>query len=141
MTKPTYTKKANAKRAATASLGKGVVEGVDYVVDKLDDGRFTYQPVSAPTKPVDAVSGTEGQPKPKSVTAGRDRGVSRHDKFGLRTGSAVSKAAAMFERGGTMADVKKATGSNQYNILQKLKTVGHKVNRKDGLITVAPKAI
>ena len=39
-----------------------------------------------------------------------------------------------------MGAVKKATGSNQYNILNWLEAQGHKVTRKDGFITVVPKA-
>jgi len=62
------------------------------------------------------------------------------DKFGLRTGTNTHKAAALFAKGATMADVKKATGGNQYNILHWLKRQGHKITRKDGFITVTPKA-
>ena len=60
--------------------------------------------------------------------------------FGLRTGTSTHKAAALFAKGSTMADVKKATGGNQYNVLQWLEKQGHKVTRKDGFITVTPKA-
>jgi len=48
----------------------------------------------------------------------------------------------MFFKGSTMADVKKATGSNHYNILVWLEMQGHKVTRdkETGVITVVPKA-
>ena len=52
----------------------------------------------------------------------------------------TSKAAAMFEKGNTMADVRSETGGNQYNVLKWLERQGHVVRRKDGHITVTPKA-
>ncbi len=72
---------------------------------------------------------------------GQDRGVSGRDKFGLRVGSKVSKAVAMFERNRTMADVRKATGSNQYNVLRRLEMAGREVVRKDKAITVVVKGL
>ena len=61
------------------------------------------------------------------------------DTFGLRKGTNTQKAAALFAKGATMAEVKAKTGSNQYNVLKWLERQGHKVTRKDGFITVTPK--
>ena len=64
------------------------------------------------------------------------------DDFGLRKGSNTAKAATMFRKGATMADVKTKTGSNQYNVLKWLEKQGHQItkDKKSGLITVIPKA-
>ena len=62
------------------------------------------------------------------------------DTFGLKKGTNPQKAATMFRKGATMADVKTKTGSNQYNVLKWLEAQGHKITRKDGFITVTPKA-
>ena len=62
------------------------------------------------------------------------------DDFGLRKGTNTAKAATMFRKGATMVDVKAKTGSNQYNVLKWLEKQGHKITRKDGFITVTPKA-
>ena len=62
------------------------------------------------------------------------------DDFGLRKGSNTAKAATMFRKGATMKEVKTKTGANQYNVLVWLEKQGHKVTRKDGYITVTPKA-
>lgn len=63
------------------------------------------------------------------------------DPFGLRKGTKTHKAATMFTKGATMADVKAKTGSNQYNVLVWLEKQGHKITRdkKTGMITVVPK--
>ena len=62
------------------------------------------------------------------------------DSFGLQAGSKRSKAAAIMSKGATMADVKKRVGQTHYNLLKWLERQGHKVTRKDGFITVTPKA-
>ena len=74
---------------------------------------------------------TNGKTKVKNATK---------DSFGLRKGSNTAKAATMFRKGATMAEVKTKTGSNQYNVLKWLEKQGHKITRKDGFITVTPKA-
>ena len=73
---------------------------------------------------------TAAPKKAKKAAAATPNG---HDAFGLRKGSKVSQAAAMFarERGATMAEVKEKTGANQYNLIAALKEAGHKV-KKDG---------
>jgi hypothetical protein len=39
----TYNKKASARRAALADLGKSAREGVDYGIVRLPDGRYVYE--------------------------------------------------------------------------------------------------
>ena len=63
----------------------------------------------------------------------------KRDQFGLQAGTNTAKAAALFAKGSTMKRVKTATGSPQYNVLTWLEKQGHKVERKDGIITVTPK--
>jgi hypothetical protein len=73
----------------------------------------------------------------KSSNGATKRTASPKDKFGLREGSKASDAAAMFEEGAKMADVKKATGGSHYNLLSKLKKLGHEVDTGDDhIITI-----
>ena len=44
-------RKAGARRAAVADLGKDVVEGRDYVIERQLSGRYTYRRVGTPTMP------------------------------------------------------------------------------------------
>ncbi len=128
----TYTSKSNAKRAACADLGKDTVEGRDYEITKRQDGRFRYQRVVRATKPDTGAKGGNGTRPPAKAK----RPVSRHDrrdKYGLRLGTKRATAAAMFETACTMADVRKATGHTQYNLLKKLAGEGHRVVR-DGRV-------
>jgi hypothetical protein len=46
-----YSRKAGGRRAAVADLGKNVVEGRDYVIERQLNGRYTYRPVSRPISP------------------------------------------------------------------------------------------
>ena len=64
----------------------------------------------------------------------------RRDKYGLRLGTKRAQAAAMFETGCTMADVRKATGHTQYNLLKKLAADGHRVVRDGGAIELEVKS-
>ena len=129
----TYTSRSNANRAALADLGKDAAEGRDYEITKGQDGRFRYQRVISATKPDTGAKGRTGtQPAAKAK-----RPVSRHDrrdKYGLRLRTKRAQAAAMFEAGCTMADVRKATGSAQYNLLKKLAGDGHRVVRNGNTI-------
>ena len=65
--------------------------------------------------------------KPKKATGGGK------DKFGCVVGSKRAKAAEMFEKGATMKDVRDAFDGNAtfYNLLNKLKEAGHKVDRQE----------
>ena len=58
------------------------------------------------------------------------------DTYGLRLGTLSSRAAEMFTKGAKMAEVKKETGINHYNLLRKLESSGHKVTREDAVITL-----
>ncbi len=120
----TYTSRSNAKRAALADLGKDAVEGRDYQITKHQNGRFAYQRAVGATKPDKCAkvdSGTRPPTKAKRPVSHHDR----RDKYGLRLGTKRAQAAAMFEAGCTMANVRKATGSAQYNLLKKLAGDGH----------------
>ena len=134
----TYTSRSNAKRAAVADLGKDAVEDRDYQITKGQDGRFGYQRVVSATKRDTCAkggSGTRPPAKAKRPVSRRDR----RDKYGLRLGTKRATAAAMFERGCTMADVRKATGHNQYNLLKKLAGEGHTVVRDGSAIKLEVK--
>lgn len=63
----------------------------------------------------------------------------KRDEFGLRPNTNTATAAAMFKKGCTMKQVTEKTGSPQYNVLKWLEAQGHKVQKKDGFITVTPK--
>ena len=134
----TYARRSNAKRAACADLGRDAVEGRDYEITKGQDGRFGYQRVVSATKPDTGTkghSGTRPPAKAKRPTTGRDR----RDKYGLRLGTKRAMAAAMFEKGCTMAGVRKATGHTQYNLLKKLAREGHRVVRDGSAIKLGAK--
>ncbi len=126
-TQQTYSRKANARRAAQADLGKHAIEGQDYQIQRLATGRYSYGPTT-PDKGEAGPKGATPPAKPPRATVRADR----QDKFGLRVGSKGSIAAAMLERGCTMADIKKATGGSRYNLLRKLSDEGHDVVRGPG---------
>jgi hypothetical protein len=63
-------------------------------------------------------------------------GVATKDTYGLRLGTLSSRAAEMFTKGAKMAEVKKETGINHYNLLRKLEASGHTVTREDAVITL-----
>ena len=135
----TYTSRSNAKRAACADLGKDTVEGRDYEITKHQDGRFAYQHIVSTTKPDTGTKGGSGTRPPAKAK----RPVSRRDgrdKYGLRLGTKRATAAAMFETGCTMADVRKATGHTQYNLLKKLAGDGHRVVRDGTAIELEVKS-
>lgn len=63
-------------------------------------------------------------------------GTVTKDTYGLRLGTLSSRAAEMFTAGAKMAEVKKETGINHYNLLRKLEASGHVVTREDAVITL-----
>ena len=74
----TYSRKANARRAALADLGKHAVEDQDYQIQRLATGRYTYGPTTADK----GEAGQQGESPPakrQRATVGADR----QDKFGL----------------------------------------------------------
>lgn len=62
------------------------------------------------------------------------------DKWGCIEGSKNSKALAMFEKGATTSEVKKAIGGTYYNILAKCVENGHKMHKEGSLITIVHKS-
>ncbi len=127
ITQQTYSRKANARRAAQADLGKHAVEGQDYRIQRLATGRYTY----GPTTRDKGEAGPKGATPPAKAQRAAVR-ADKCDKFGLRVGSKGAIAAAMLERGCTMADIKKATGGTRYNLLRKLCDDGHEIIRGPG---------
>ncbi len=61
------------------------------------------------------------------------------DKWGCMEGSKNSQALAMFEKGATTAEVKKAIGGTYYNILKKCTEAGHKLEKEGAKITLIHK--
>lgn len=59
--------------------------------------------------------------------------VAQPDKFGFRIGSLKSKAAAMYtsKKGATLAEVKAALKSSQFNVLTELESKKFKINRTE----------
>jgi hypothetical protein len=53
------------------------------------------------------------------------------DRFGLRLNSLKSRAAALYaaKRGATLADVREAVGSTQFNVITELEGRGFKIQR------------
>lgn len=81
----------------------------------------------AETAPKATTKARKGSEKPKAA-----KSKAEVDQFGLRKGSAKSKAAAMYARknGATLAEVKDALGSVQLNVLNGLEAEGYRVDRK-----------
>ena len=121
------TSKATSANSATSTPPK-----TDKTYDKAE---------TTPTKRGHAKTGTDPRVRAKSATTTPDKGHGR-DRFSLRVDSKRSKAAEMFARDGgcAMKQVTESVGGPQYNLLRFLERQGHKVVRKDGIITVIPKA-
>jgi hypothetical protein len=72
--------------------------------------------------------------KAKTAKARKARTVdpAKLDQFGFRKGSLKSKAAAMYagKKGATLAQVKKALDSTQFNLLGELEERGFKVTKE-----------
>jgi hypothetical protein len=58
------------------------------------------------------------------------------DKWGSMVGSKNSRALAMFEKGATAGEVKDQVGGTYYNILKKMTSHGHKVEKDGAVITL-----
>lgn len=71
--------------------------------------------------------------KAKAKKAERTRDPAKLDAFGFRKGSIKSKAAAMYAKGkgATLAEVKEALGSVQFNLLTELEEGGFTVGRNE----------
>lgn len=83
----------------------------------------------------------ETKKKAKAAKPAKDKQTPevKRDEFGLSVKSLSHVAAQMFVKGAKMSDVKKETGNNHYNMLRKLEAKGHKIERKDGVITLTAK--
>lgn len=70
---------------------------------------------------------TKAKPKRAKVP------VAQPDKFGFRISSLKSKAAAMYtsKKGATLAEVKAALKSSQFNVLTELESKKFKINRTE----------
>lgn len=62
------------------------------------------------------------------------------DKWGCMVGSKNSQALAMFEKGATTTEVKKAIGGTYYNILKKMTQDGHRLEKQGALMTLIHKS-
>lgn len=54
------------------------------------------------------------------------------DKFGFRLGTKRARAATLYEKGATQAEMIAATGTTQYNMLKDATRRGHRVTTRDG---------
>ena len=118
------------------ATGAKSVKSTPPKTDKTHDKAET-----TPTTAAQRHKGTDPQAKANSaITAPNKR--RQQDRFSLRVDSKRSKAAEMFARDGgcAMKQVTETVGGPQYNLLRFLERQGHKVVRKDGIITVIPKA-
>lgn len=108
------------------AVAEAVESGTDTYVDDLPELPEVVEP--AETKPA----------KVKSTTR---RSIARDlDKFGTKKGTKAATALEMFEKGATMAEVKKVTGGTHYNLLRDLPSDGHKVwQEPDGRYVVRHK--
>jgi len=101
------------------------------------------QKVADPVAPPSDLSKREY--KAQVVASGGDEGhivkinTKGVDQFGLRAGTKASEAAAMFAQGAKMAAVNRATGTNHYNLINRLRKQGHIVSRQGSVITIKPK--
>ena len=108
--------------------------GTEPTVDAPAKPNGANKPAKRPRKA--AVKAT-GKAKPvkakaaKGAAKPRQRDPSRLDQFGLRKGSNKSKAAALYSRGkgATLAEVRDAVGSTQFNVLTELNGKGYKVEK------------
>jgi hypothetical protein len=85
-------------------------------------------------KPAKAAKAEKPAKAPKEAKAERkERTVdpAKLDKFGFRKGSIKSNAAAIYAKGkgATLAEVKEAVGSNQFNLLTEVEARGHTVQK------------
>ena len=123
-------------------MAKGKVE-----VAKAPDSALAADEADAPArKPVKAkANGHAKEAKPSKVdkpakvakpakaakAERKERTVdpAKLDKFGFRKGSIKSNAAAIYAKGkgATLAEVKEAVGSNQFNLLTEVEARGHTV--------------
>jgi hypothetical protein len=61
--------------------------------------------------------------------APRTRDPAKLDEYGFRKGTIKSNAAAMYKKGATLAEVREAVGSVQFNLLTELKNNGFDIKQ------------
>lgn len=86
----------------------------------------------APVKAAGKAKATAAPPKGKAkAKATRQADPAKLDQFGFRKGTIKSKAAALYAKGKgcTLAEVKEALGSVQFNLLTELEGNGFKVDK------------
>lgn len=67
----------------------------------------------------------------EAARAPRTRDPAKLDEFGFRKDSIKSKAAVLYKKGATLAQVKEVVGSIQFNVLNELEEAGFKVNKTE----------
>ena len=89
----------------------------------------TKKPRKARSKPARKLK-AKGKPRAKAAKR-RISDPAKVDQFGLRKGSIKSRAASIYSRGkgATLADVRDAVGSTQFNVLSELKKRGYKIQK------------
>lgn len=95
----------------------------------------TPKPRKALAKPARAHKASNGNGKAPKVTkatrAARTVDPAKLDRFGFRKGSLKSQAAAMYSsrKGATLAEVKEALESTQFNLLTELEAAGFEIEK------------
>ena len=97
----------------------------------ISDGEKEEKPRRRRGRPSKS-KGTTKSKKEKKASAGTDR-------YGIRIGSKNADAIDMFEKGASMAVVREKTGSNKYNLLNRLRLDGHDVETLEGVIRLTHK--
>lgn len=83
-----------------------------------------------------------GRGRPAAKAKGKSNGKDESqgvDRYGIRIGSSRHTAIQMLEEGAPMAAIRKETGTNHYNLLQKLEQEGHTVEHLEGVIKLTHK--
>lgn len=114
----------------------GEGNGVDTAAEETDAPapakKAKSKPKAKAAKP--AAKKAKAAAKPvKGKAKRRDINPDLVDAYGFRKGTIKSKAAAMYARkdGATLAEVKKALGSVQYNVIKQLEEKGFKIRRSE----------
>jgi len=87
----------------------------------------------APKKAIKPAKAEPKKAKPKLQEQAEDEDVVL-DKWGCMEGSKNSQALALFEKGATTREVKEKIGGTYYNILKRVVTHGHKLEKKGSVI-------
>lgn len=121
------------------------------VPSDTSEGTTVVAASSVPEERSEEDSVAEEAPKPKKSKApkstAKPKSELKHghlpdvvvDKWGAMEGSKNARALAMFEKGATTKEVKDAIGGTYYNILSKMVTHGHKVEKEGAIIRLTHK--